>query len=115
MAETTSTPIDPNNLVNQSAGVLNLAGNIGLGIVGNAGERIRGQYQVKLQELLNDKSLTKAEFDERMAKLNAERDILLAQTKREARMDYLKIGAVVGVFLLALFSLWWTFRRERKN
>lgn len=90
-------------------------GNIALGLIGNEGKNIQGRYQTELQKLLNDKTLTESQFKVKLAELNAERDLLLAQAKREARNDYLKIAAVAGVFALALLAVWWTIRRERKD
>ncbi|GAB2566848.1 hypothetical protein [Spirosoma areae] len=76
------------------------AGTIGLGIVQNDKAKIQGDYQVKLQGLMNDASLSDAQFQLQLTRLTQEREAALAKFNDEKRTDTLMLVGVIGGLLL---------------
>lgn len=95
--------------------LINSGGEIGTGLVKNEGDKIRGEYQVKLAELHNDATLSAAQFQVSLDKLNQDRNSALASYNDQKRGDTLKLVALIGgLFIIASVSILLIVKRNKK-
>lgn len=95
--------------------LINSGGAIATGLVKNEGDRIRGDYQVKLAELANDSTLSEVEFQLSLNKLTQDRDSALATFNDQKRSDTLKlVGLIGGLIIIAAVSVLLIVKRNKK-
>ena len=94
--------------------LISSGGAVATGLVKNEGDRIRGDYQVKLLELQKDANLSHDQFQLSLDKLNQDRDAALATYNDQKRSDTLKLVALIGTLLLiATVSVLLIVKRKR--
>ena len=82
--------------------LVNYAGSIGLNILSNKGKEIEAEYKTELAKLANESSLTKAEFETKLAAINAARTTQLQELSNErSKSNLIGIGVIVlGIGIL---------------
>ena len=85
--------------------ILNYAGSIGINLLSNRGKQIEGEYKTELQKLANEGNLSKAEFETKLAAINAARATQLEELSNERTKSSLIIIGVVVLGLGLLITL----------
>ena len=89
------------------ASIVTTTGNLGVSFLSNRGKEIEGEYKTELQKLANESNLSKAEFETKLAQINASRATQLEELSNERSKSTMIVIAVIvlGIGLLATLTV----------
>lgn len=91
-----------NTLLGVGSSLIETGGSIGLTAVKNKGDEIRADYQLQMQKLLNDSTLSTAQQQLAIQQLNNDRDTKLAEYTAQAKHESLILYGVLGGLAMVL-------------
>jgi hypothetical protein len=93
--------------------LLGTGSGIATNLIQNDRERIIANAKTDLQKLLNEGSVTQAEYKLRLQQLQNQEDQIKSAAQKDAQQGTLGLVALIGVFVLCFGGLFLIYNRQK--